>query len=552
MLLDRGRFDLLEREPSLGLLCALTRLQECGAGTIEQATLERLAGCRADATTYGTAMLRPYEWEHRTWLRLASTADRVGADGWIAAHPADVEAAVTRPDAPAGLIAGLVGWWLAHDARDGRTEGNVLDAAEHAGLLLDADRSPATIDLLMRAPFTSWTLTEAAHTVVRVWPSLPAGPRAQLLDRLVSDTDALGPYGLLESCLYLTGAASAEIWDQVKASMWKMLRSPDPWQAALCLDGLAWRLPPDVGPSSDWARAALRVVPAGPLAVIAAYHPEGVAALGIATDVEQRALHSVIADDAMEAEQLIIWHFVHQSRARAQMSRQHWVDKGYLCRTLHPGDPSGTDTRAIDRLIGALVAAGRPGWAFHAACFIMGALERPVGAAAKRLLADAIPGAPNRDLGIVTAACTYRVATEGEFARPVREYFSRRDNRDSLIDAYAGLTLPDGTTVRPPEALFTLPAGEVYQRLGVRFHRLVALGYDATEPHLVVAAIRPAIDAAVVDGTLPESVAGALLQLIDEGDFRPLDDAAAAFDGGSAPALGSLAIRAAADLAVVT
>jgi hypothetical protein len=546
-LLDQGRRWLLEQDHLLGMLCALTRLQDYGGGPIEQAALEGLAGYGATATSHAGAMLRPYVFEGRSWLRLAMTSDRVAADWWISTNSPEVEAVVLRPDAPKGFAVGLGGWRLAQAAQSGRSEAGPLDVADHAGLLLDADPSETMLNVLIQAPFTSWTLGEAAHTLIRQWKGLPPVPRLSLLDRLLSDAAALGPYGVLEACLYLGGAADGEIWDRVKVSLWDLIRRRDAWQSALALDGLAWRLPPAMDTTREWAKASIAVVPAGALRVVAAYHPEGTRALGLASEAEQIAFAPWSDSDPAAAERLIVWHFVHQSRARAQMSRQNWVDKAYLCRTLHPAQGQG-DSEAIDRLIGGLVNHGRTGWAFHAACFVMGALGRPVGATARRLLVHGISHAPDADLGLVTAACTYKIATEGEFAAPLQRYFSRQVNRDRLIDAYAGLTFPDGTSVRPPDAFFALPPAQVYGSLNIRFHRIARLGFDSTEPYALVTAIRPALDAAVLAGTVSAVLAGRLTQLVAKGDFRPLDDAVAAIEAAPEADLGVIAVRAAEDL----
>jgi hypothetical protein len=547
-LLDDARHAVLETDPSLGLLCALVRLQDCGAGAVERATLERLAGHGADDGVHAQAMLRPFEWEGRTWLRLTSTSDRVAADRWIAVHPAAVEAVVTSAEAPSALMAGFFGWWLVHEVQRGGADADPLDVAEHAGLLLDADPSPATLALVTEAPFTSWTLAEAAHAFVRLWSEFPDEPRAALLDRMLDDSEALGAYAVLEACLYLSGAADDEIWTKVRAALWKLLNVRDAWQVSLALDGLTWRLPPSPEVLTGWARKAVALVPTGVLAVVAAYHPEGVTALGLDTVVEQRTLLPWTAEDADYAERLITWHFVHQSRARAQMSRQHWVDKGYLCRTLHP-DADDRDTKAVDRLVAALVVAGRPGWALHAACFVQGALERPVGDAALHLLADAVERVEDRDVGVIATVCTYKAATEGVLGDVMRAYFARRDNRDLLIDAIVvGVTMPDGTPARPPEASFALAARDVYQRLGVRFHRLVRLGYDSLDPQLVIGEVGPELDAAATAGRITRDAARLVLNSLTESDFRPLDDAAAAFAGG-VPTLGELAVRAAEDIA---
>lgn len=547
-LLDDGRFALLREDAALGLLCALTRLQDCGAGPLELPTLTALAGCAPDSTGHAQAMLRPYEWEGRQWLRLTSTADRVAADRWIADHRAELERVVARPEAPPALIAGSIGWSLAHAARNQAAEANPLDAAEHAALLLDADRTSRTLELLAAAPFDSWTLGEAAHALVRLWPSLPP-ERALLLDRMLTDREALGPYGLLEACLYLSGGADREVWEKVKERLWRLLDEGDVWQATLALDGLAWRLPPTPDPNGAWAAKAATAIPAGALALINAYHPDGVRGLGLTAIAQQRALGPWMAQDSDFAERLIWWHFVHQSRARAQISRQHWVDKNYLCRTLHPVGEA-TDTGAIDHLVSSLLRQSRQGWAFHAACFIRGALERFVGDGATRLLIEALGEAPDRDLGIISSVCTYTTATEGDFAEVMRTYFRRHDNRDALIEANAGLRMPDGTVVRPPEALFALPVADLYERLDLRFRRLVSLGFDALEPHLFVASIRPALDTAITDGRITDGEAGRLLQAVAAGDFRPLDDAVAAFDGQPNPDLGMLAVRAASDLPI--
>jgi hypothetical protein len=542
--LDEGRTRLLDDDPAHAMLCALTRLQEYGGESVELSVLERLADARAESANPSQVMLQSYEWEDQHWLRLASTADRVATDRWIQAHRERVERLVSRPDMTRSVVAGWESWQAFHSeaaASDRRAW-----AERHGRLMLEAEASAEVIQALVEAPMSSWALADVAQPFVRLWPSLNPDQRDSLLDRFLTDRSALGVYGLLEACLYLSGAADREIWDSVRSAMWK-LPTTDPWQTALALDGLAWRLPPSPDDLGEWTQRAADALPAGALTVIAAYHPSGVQALALGRQSDRALLEQWNENDARLAADLIAWHFVHQSRARAQMSSQHWVDKAYLCRTFHrgTGNASVGQSPAIDKLISELTHHGQAGWATHAACFLMGALNQPVSSTTLAFLADSIPNQPDGDAGLISAASTYSVATEPPLVSPLTEYFGRLANRDHLIDSKNGLWVSKNTFVGPPDAVFALPTIQIHQRLGVRYLRLARLGFDTNDLQVVMADVRPHLDRAVATGRITADQCGRLIREIEANDLRPLDDAVAAFGTSGAPSLGELAVRAA-------
>jgi len=539
---DATRSRLLADNPKLGLLCGLARLQDFGGGVVDRGVLERIADFKRGDSTASRAMLRVYKWEGRECLRLSSAADRVAADGWVSAHAKEVASAVSGPSATPTLMYGWTASQVVHQARAGGVaHGSLSEVAEYGGLLLDAAPTEATLTLLTKVPLTSWSAAETAYSLVRLWSMLPEEPRRRLLKRLLEDGGALGTYGVLEACLYLRGAVDEEVWGMTQGPLWELLQRSDAWEAALALDGLAWR--GTSRPIPDWPIKAASKLPYGALRVINAYHPAGIAALGLAEQAQQMRLKPWSHDDVEIAARLVRWHFLHQSRARAQLSRQHWIDKEYLCRTLHP-KLDVLDAGASDDLVGGLVNGGEPGWAFHAACFLMGGLDRPIGAGALHELKDALGTAPERDLGIITAAATYEVASGRDFASPLRDYFDREPNVNLFLDAVSASVELDGTHAGLPSFQFALPPNVLHQRLNLRFRRLDRLGYSAQDPAARSAAVVREIRELRAGNLIDLAKEGCLIRLVESGDLRPFEHAAAAFDAAPAD-LREIVLRAA-------
>lgn len=541
---ERERERLLDEHPALAAFCSLVRLQALLGEPVEVDVLRAVS--KFSGTTQGSAlMLFWYRLDDRPRVRLALPVDAAAADRWMIAHPAEVEALVEDAACPVLLREGWRTWRLLSAVRadDWSTvRASAPDAlAEHSGDILAANGSAEALAIVSSVALGPWPTADLAYGLVRLWQALPPARKA-LLDRLVQDRAALGTYAVLEACLYLQGRAATEVWDEVRGHMWRLGDEAAVWEMALCVDGLAWRPAPHGDWSAQWIRDQLDRHDAllGVLPVLTAYHLSGAVGLGLKERIVSLRSAPQSAEQAALAAQLVAWHFVHQSRARAQLGHQRIVEKDYLCRTLHP--PVGSDDEDVMWLLNVLRHSGEPGWAFHAACFLMGALGRQLGPLCRSAALQSLYAAPKGDIGVITAAATYEVAAAGQFGPAMRSYFSDEQNRSALLDALGQGVVVDGQEVSSPGFAFAGRPRSLLLGLGIRFGRLEQFLGRAADPVNISAAVRASARRHVSRGVLSTSAAARLVSLVESGDLRPLDDGLAAFH--VAPNMDGLVLRA--------
>jgi hypothetical protein len=548
--LRHERLRLLADDRRLATLATLTRLQEIAGAALPAARLFAAAEREPDPVT--EALFHRYEWEGEERLRLRSQVERQAVDEYLDGSPELLDEILHR-SIPMPLRTAAGTWRTLSAVRAGpaadvsHVPDDVMERI--GGRLLSAAPTEATLARLLTARLDQWAAADVAYPLVRMWNELPDAPRRALLDRLLDDRAARGAYAVLEACLYLQGAAPAEVWTSVKHALDTLPGDAGAqWERVLAFDGLLWRPPRDhTDDAAAWAHRVLELTGIDLRGVIrfgAAYHREGLAVLGLAEDGEQLQHEPWTVGEADLVARLVGWHFAHQSHARAQLGGQHWVDKEYLCRTLHPAPEAVTDG-AVHSLLAGLIEHGHAGWAFHLGCNL-----RTLGVELEdghvRRLIDAIRAAPAADPGIVTAVATYEFSRVHMFSAPLAEYFATPENRAALLDGLRYGVEVFGERVTPPRFGFVHRPGAAHRVAGVRFERLQgALG--TADPQEVVHQLEAAAAGHVQAGTEPPDIVAEVLDICERGDLRPLELAAAAF-GDEMPPAESMVLEAARQL----
>ena len=537
----RDRLRLLEDDAGLAALATVARLQEV-AGEALPMTRLLTAAATLELDGPSSAMFHRYEYEDEERLRLRSAADGRAVDEYLSAHPDQLTSILRRGPVPQSVRSAAEPWRALSLARSdgGESLADVTDDVVQAlgGRLLSAVPTELAVRRLVDAQFDQWSAADVAYPLVRLWGELPAPARRQLLERIVTDPEARGAYAVLEACLYLQRAAPAEVWAMVKDAIYRL---PDDdagrWERALIFDGLLWR---PAGEHDDdlaaWARGFMDTADEelrGVLRFSSAYHALGVDALDFTAVAELLEHEQWNPFEARLAARLAAWHFVHQSHARAQLGGQHWIDKEYLCRTLHL-QPASAAGGALTALLTGLIAHGHGGWAFHVGCNLS-ALEVGLEPLHVDRLCAALSAADIADAGLVSAVATYDYARTGAFTGAMESYFADSRNKDSLLDAFGYGVHAFGELVTPPRFQFARRPAAAHRVAGIRFERLQqALGTG--EPADVVRQLElAAVSHLEADRESPEHVAE-VLDIAGRGDLRLLEFAAAAMDDRMPPA----------------
>jgi hypothetical protein len=527
------RKGLLDRSPLLARLAAVVRLQEYGGEPLPQSTVKTLLDGQYPRSAGAHLMIRSYPWEGRERLRLNHSHDRDATDSWIDENRDYLSELVAQPLCPQSLATNWEAWQLCDDARHGRwdviADWDPKVLGDHLAAMLDVRPDANVLRLALHAEYDEWSAQDLAYSLLRAWRDLPGDERHAVLEHLMGLEDAVGTYGVLEACLYLRNAAPIEVRDAVHHQLWEFvnhgIRS---WEVVLALDGFAWRVPNDAPWVHEWAEAAFEkdLSLAGVLPVLGAYHPGGVEEVGIGGRLRTVRSATLSAPAGVLATRLVRWHFVHQSRARAMLARQHWLDKGYLCRSFLP-DTGTEDSTNINWLLHVLDEQGEPGWAFFAACFLMGGLEIELDQVSRQLALTMLRKANACDLGVLAAAATYDAASGPPFTHAIRDYFTQDENRDALLDTLSSGINIEGFEVKLPRFSFWSPVGKIFDWLSLRYRGIGA--WQPQDLDAVVLGVRAAVARCVAEGKSSEVAGARLISLVSVGDFRDLE--VAAFDG---------------------
>jgi hypothetical protein len=534
------RRQILGRNPDLGRLCAVVRLQEFGGEPLAESEIRTLLGGRS--LPKGPAhdlMLHHYAWDGRQRIRLVHALDRDATDGWIGDHRDLVEAILDEDLCPPALTDGWDAWTLCDDVRRSRFDEvrrrDPAVIAQHLSAMLDVRPDADVLALVDSAELDEWSAHDLSYSLLRLWGDLPDPERRGVLEHLLSLEDAFGTYGVLEAILYLRGATPQEVVDAVHHQLWKFVREGTRrFEIALAIDGFAWRVPPEPEWVQDWTSEALRQdsTLAGVLPVIAAYHPGGAEEAGLRGRLARARTQALPRDAAELAVRLVRWHFVHQSRARAMLARQHWLDKWYLCRSFLPAQGS-TDSTDVLWLFQVLAGQGEPGWGFFAACFLMGGLQQALRADARDRAHEMLRDAGAGDMGVLAAAATYRVAGDKPFSATIQSHFKDDANRDRLLDSLSDGLIVEGFRLRPPRFAYWDDVVEIFKWLDIKFERLGP--YQPSDLDSVTIGVKLAVDRCMERGIGTPELGAELVRKVALGDFRLLQSAA--FRGDDQPRL---------------
>jgi hypothetical protein len=540
---------VLEQADELASLCTLVRLSEFHSEPVTTSGVERQFGLRFDEIPSAKAFLHDFSIDGEQCLRLGHPEDLEAVDRYLEQlGPHHVTSKLT------GLAAGsfegaLQRWSTVRGAERGDFE-PVLQAPAHvvsdvAGDLLRVGWSDERVmELLIKIDYDQWALLDLAYELVRLWSRVrasPLGPR--LLERILDDRIARGAYAVLEACLYLPHTAAGEIWDTLRNRLWQLLKDPLATQeVALAVDALLWRPPPAKHSVDDWlARVESRFGETDAAWALwrfaAAYHPAG---------ARSRIAHSVFAVDRVlkwseqQAEfgaWLVAWHFAHQSRARAVLARQSWVDKDFLCRGTYP-EREGDGSEDVERLVQSLVRfPGTAPWAIHVACNIMSnPSAAPVTADVISIARAAFGSASPAATGVISAVATYESAAT--FGPEIKRYFAERRSRDALLRSLSEGIDALGTVVVPPRFVFSLKPELIYALTDLKFPRLEELANEIGLAAPLVATLLPEVRRRV-----PELVAAgydrrrveAAVTRGERGDLDRWEEAAAARPAADGP-----------------
>jgi hypothetical protein len=537
---------LLALVPDLARGCAIARLQEFCSEPLTKNEFEEVLGAEVADVPGLQQMLISYLFEGKPRLRLAHPTYREAVDSylsdgerlqditdWLRTRPvasrllrnaADayrlVDSAITDPD----------GWANSKKPND---------ASEWAAQILAVCQSEHTINALRRMKRDLWTATELAYELVRLYPAIRSKGGREFLREMLTDEQSTGAYAVLEACLYLRSSAGDEVWSALKARLYE-LTAPSPGEdaarsarsreLALAIDGLLWRPPPFEAFSEQLVRSVFEEVSEkepmwGIVRFAAAYHPGGLAALGVKELVE--ADHDLtLTDEQVEfVAWLIQWHFVHQSRARAILARQPYVDQAFLCRSLHPSPVEG-EPRALRRLMMNLMSVpSTAGWVMHLGCNLM-SIGVTVDESCQALMRDSMSIVGSADLGVITSALTY--SASAKFADVLRPYFAGPENREAFLDAISAGPVVVGTRIRPPRFVCGRPPRVIQEDLGLTWPRLHQAGFDASDPEKVAGILRSRAEILASRGIVDGETVEVLIDRVRRGDMRVLEEAVSA------------------------
>ena len=547
---------LIALVPLLARGSALARLQEFCYEPLEENEFEEILGTSIKAVPGLKEMLVRYDFEGRPRVRLAHPTYREAIDSYLA-DPANMDSITSWLTAQP-----LANQLLLGPARAYRFVNSVIaqpdgwadrpmpaDVSEWAPQLLAASQSEATVNALRSMRWDLWTATELAYELIRLYPVIRnIGGREFIHDMLHND-GATGAYAVLEACLYLRSSASDEVWTALKGRLYDltakagnstgqhtdMPASRREVELALVIDGLLWRPPPLDTFSQQFVREFLRaafdeVAVSEPLWSVlrfaAGYHPGGLVALRV-DDLVEADQDVPLTDEQIEfITWLVKWHFVHQSRARAILARQPYVDQDFLCRSLHAA-PVDADSRGLRRLMGCLLALpSTAGWVMHLGCNLL-SIGVAVDDSCRSLMRRSVTAARDQDPGIITCALTY--AATAQFSDVLRPYFARPQNRDALLDAAFEGPVINGIRIHPPRFVCVRPPGMIQADLKFQWPRLHEAGLLTNDPERVAHDLRNRAEVLASSGQVDGKAVDRLLDRVQRGDFRILEQAVSGY-----------------------
>lgn len=454
------KFALLQEHPKLAWLCCVARLQEFCPETLPVRELDAWLGEPLASVPFQAAVLLRFEFEGLERFRLDHDTDREASDRYLTANRDAVLARLQLVPNDGHPFVEAYGAWELLASAAAQDLGAVSQKAPATlrqwapQLLAAATTLPSILKLLVELDYDAWEIKDLSYELVRLWPQLRRNTLGTaLLDRVLHDQSAFGAYALLEACLYMRNAAADEIWGHVYTKISRLIGNhAAERELALCVDALTWRPPPERYQKPSWINDFLRSpdhldAQSALVRFLAGYHCGGLPYLDIKDLIQKDLTHGWNNEQAEFAAWLVRWHFTHQSRARAQFARQPWVDRDFLCRSLHPS-PLEQAHEGTNRLLQSFLDfPEQAGWAFFVGCNLP-AIGQRLDDDGKALVWQALELAPPRSPGVIASILTYNTASE--YARALGKYFDVEENRDALLDAMVDGLEIDGFRLRPP------------------------------------------------------------------------------------------------------
>jgi hypothetical protein len=544
---------LIEANSSLAWLCCVLRLQEFCAEMLPLLNVEAWIGGELSMLPLHKVVSRQFEFEGAERLRLGHDTDRQATDIYISAHESDVLKRLdSRSDDGRQLRDAFTAWKLIAAGSAGNwvpaqnaTRVTLRQCAPD--LLRVANGSALPLSLLSTLDYDAWDIKDLSYELVRLWNKLGLfAPGRGLLNRILADRGAWGTYAILEACLYMQTSASDELWHKVYSSLDDLFaEGSNDKEISLAVDALTWRPPPTRYQRPAWARNFFRSIrpSEGRWALVrflAGYHGGGISQLDMDKLVSADLTQSWTDVQAEFAAWLVRWHFIHQSRARAQFARQPWVDKDFLCRTLHP-QPRETTHLSMNRLLQSFLHhPEQAGWGFFLGCNFA-AVGHGIDDEGRRLTKEALRAALPRSVGVIAAALTY--GTANEYATELRRYFEQDENRDALLDGMRDGLLVDRVYLRPPRFIVNRDPVACYADVGLSWGNLkeALAGEDVltSEGRFDLSTLVVKLRATLSHiSTEHKSDAQEVIRRAELGDLRILDAAAATRRGAGKRTVG--------------
>jgi hypothetical protein len=538
--------------PQLARGSALARIQEFCYEPLTIRDFEEILGEPVDSVPGLEQMLIRYNFEEKQRVRLAHPTYREAIDSYLSdpANFADAESWLTSRPLANQLLSTAVRAYSFISSVIADPDGWVdrptpPEVCEWSPQILAVSQSEPTIAALRAMKWDLWTATELAYEIIRLYPDIKNKGGREFIREMLYNDDASGAYAVLEACLYLRSSANDEVWSALKARLYDLMSRQHHHseahgevallreeQLALAVDGLLWRPPPIDIFTQQFLVAAFEDVSTkdplwGILRFAAGYHPGGLAALGIDALVEEDEDVVLTPEQIEFVAWLLRWHFVHQSRARAILARQPYVDQDFLCRSLH-ASPVEPGLKGLRRLMACLIAQpSTAGWAIHLGCNLL-SIGVAVDDTCRALMRESMGVVGDADLGVITCALTYAAAAQ--FSDVLRSYFSRPQNRDVLLDAVCEGPVVNGVRIRPPRFVCARSPSVVQADLNLYWPRLHQAGFDASDPERVARLLRGRAEVLASIGELDGKSADRLLERVRLGDLRLLEQAVSARD----------------------
>jgi hypothetical protein len=390
-----------------------------------------------------------------------------------------------------------------------------------------------------------WGLRELVYEVVRLWPELHDSAQArEFIKRTLVDEKRMGRYCVFEALLYFQGATHRDVWDhdyvlrimwnRVTASIGDLIEDAERHggELALIFDAVSWTRPPlRERELLGWVAPILDALTKheslkGALALTCLYHPAGLALFAELGRVSPLADISNLSErQVAQASAMVRWHYVHQSRGRALLTRRRLEPAApeLLRREQRERRIPMTEADAIIKFIKRMAHfSEHRGWAIHLAFNLL----CTAGTFDDRLLGPLMRDLSDADDGVVTAALTYRIS--GGAHAQIQEYFRRPTNANRLLDVMLdgcqvrSVSPSDEAVVGPPRFMAGRSPQAVHEELDTQWqHRLRDIT-GLNDPELP-RRIYEILNEAEAEGFVDTESKWLLLHHVQRGDLRPLD-----------------------------